>query len=59
MSKLKTYTIIVKEVSSKEIKIEAYNKHEALNKVKSLYTNQDIVLDYDNFKDVTFHYKQK
>lgn len=51
---LETFEVLIIEVSSRIVKIEAENSDEALNQVIDLYDNQEIILDYTDFDDVEF-----
>lgn len=56
---LKTFEVLIIEVSSRIVKIEAENSDEALNQVIDLYDNQEIILDYTDFDDVEFRVLNK
>lgn len=51
---LETFEVLITEVSSRIVKIEAENSDEALNQVMDLYDNQEIILDYNDFDDAEF-----
>ena len=46
---MKTFKIEVKEFLSRIVEIEACSKEEAINLVRKLYQNQEIVLDDSDF----------
>lgn len=49
---MKEYQINVTETLSRIVKIEAVSKEDAIRKVKSMYHNEEIVLDADDFVGV-------
>lgn len=49
-----TYNIEIEEVLQRVIKIEAKSKEEALIIAKEKYRNEDIILDYNDFKNASF-----
>ena len=51
---MNTYEIEIEEVMQRRVKIDAENEEEAIKKVKEKYKNEEIVLDYNDFKDVSF-----
>lgn len=51
---LETFEVLITEISSRIVKIEAENSDEAINQVIDLYDNQEIILDYNDFDDTEF-----
>lgn len=51
---MKTYTISVKELLSRDIEMQAESYDEARSKVKELYDKEEIVLTADDFAGATF-----
>ena len=51
---MKKYKIEIKEILKKIVTIEAESEEEALKIAKEKYRNEEIVLDYNDFKDVDF-----
>ena len=49
---MKTFEIEVLESLSRVLKIEAGSQNEAILKVEEMYRNEEIVLDYDDFKNM-------
>ena len=47
------FTIKVEEILRRDIEVEAETADEALDKVCTMYTEEEIVLDYNDFTDVT------
>jgi hypothetical protein len=47
---MKTFEIEVQEILSRVISVEAENPTEAISTVEKLYKNEEIVLDYNDFK---------
>lgn len=48
---MKTFEIEIREVLSRVISVEAENFADAVSTVEEQYNNEEIVLDYDDFKD--------
>lgn len=48
---MKTFEIEIREVLSRVISVEAENLADAVSTVEEQYNNEEIVLDYDDFKD--------
>lgn len=48
---MKTFEIEVQEILSRVIRIEAVSHDEAILKVKEMYSNQEIVLDAEDYKE--------
>lgn len=46
---MKTFKIEIQEFLSKIVEIEAKDVSEAISKVRELYRNEKIVLDYSNY----------
>ena len=53
-----TYNIEIEEILQRVIKIEAESKEEALIIAKEKYRNEEIILDYNDFKNVSFKHVQ-
>lgn len=51
---MKTYNVTITETLQRTILVEADNEQHALNMVKDDYNNENIVLDYSDFKKVDF-----
>ncbi len=51
---MNTYEIEIEEVMQRRVQIDAENEEEAIKQVKEKYKNEEIVLDYNDFKDVSF-----
>lgn len=51
---LKEYEIEIKETLQKIVKIEANSLDEAIDIVNEKYSNEEIILDENDFKDVEF-----
>lgn len=51
---LKEYEIEVEELLQKVVKIEANSLEEALDIAKEMYSNEEIILDYNDIKDTSF-----
>ncbi len=51
---MKIYKIEITETLQKTIEVEGDNKNDALHKVMRMYKNEEAILDYDNFVDVSF-----
>ncbi|MDM0935290.1 DpnD/PcfM family protein [Clostridium perfringens] len=51
MKKFKVKTV---ETLEREVFVNANSKKEAMNIVQSLYENEDIILDSNDFKEVEF-----
>lgn len=51
---MEKYKVIIKEEYIRTIEVEAVDKAEALDKIIKQYSNEDIVLDADDFFDVEF-----
>lgn len=50
----KVYDIEIEEVLQKVVKIEANSLDEAIDIAQNKYSNQEYVLDYEDYKDVEF-----
>jgi hypothetical protein len=48
---METFKIIVEEMLSRTIEIDANNLQEAIAKVEQMYQNEEIVLDSDDYTD--------
>ena len=51
---MEKYKVIIKEEYIRTTEVEAVDKTEALDKIIKQYSNEDIVLDTDDFFDVEF-----
>lgn len=47
--KEKTYKVEITETLQRTVEVKASSSGEAIEKVKELYRNEDIVLDYNDF----------
>lgn len=54
MNKQKQYNVTITETLQRTILVEADNEQQALNMVQDDYDNENIVLDYCDFKNVEF-----
>ena len=50
---MKTYEIEIEEVIQRRVRVDAENEEEAIKQVKEKYKNEEIVLDYNDFKEVS------
>lgn len=48
---MKEYLVTVQEILERQLIIEANSEEEAYKKVKEMYDNEEIVLDYRDFFD--------
>lgn len=46
---MKKYNIIIEEALSKVVRVEAETEDDAIDKIESMYSNQEIVLSADDF----------
>ncbi|EDT70042.1 DpnD/PcfM family protein [Clostridium perfringens] len=51
---MKKFKIKIVETLEREVFVNANSEKEAMNIVQSLYENEDIVLDSNDFKEVEF-----
>lgn len=51
---MKKYIVTIEELLSKDIEVEADSPKEAFEKVERQYKDGDIVLNADDFSEVTF-----
>ena len=51
---MNSYKVEIEEVLQRRITIDAENKEEAIRLAKEKYRNEEIILDYKDFKDVNF-----
>jgi hypothetical protein len=49
-----TYEIVVTEILSRVVEIEATSEKEALKKVEMLYKSEEIILDSDDHEETIF-----
>jgi uncharacterized membrane protein len=54
---MKKYSIVVTEVLSRIVEVEAKDAEEAMTTVRSMYRNCDIVLDASNYEFTNFSVK--
>ncbi len=52
---MKEYEVEIEEVMQRRVKINAENEEEAIKLIKEKYNKEEIVLDYNDFKDVSFN----
>jgi hypothetical protein len=50
---MKKFAVNVEETLSRVVVVEAEDIHDAVGKVTEMWTNEDIVLDSDDFCDIT------
>ena len=48
------FNIEITETLQKIIEVGADNEEDALHKIMRMYKNEEVILDYDNFVDVSF-----
>lgn len=46
------YSIEIEEILQRNVKVEAETEEEAIKKVKEMYNNEEIILDYNDFKSI-------
>lgn len=46
---MKKYNVIIEETLSKVVRVEAETEDDAIDKIESMYSNQEIVLSADDF----------
>ncbi len=51
---MKKYTFVVEERLSRTVEVTAVDEDEALAAVRKRYFEEDIILDYNDFTEVTF-----
>ncbi|EGS9999800.1 protein DpnD [Clostridium perfringens] len=51
---MKKFKVKIVETLEREVLVNANSEKEAMNIVQSLYENEDIVLDSNDFKEVEF-----
>ncbi|EHK2347313.1 DpnD/PcfM family protein [Clostridium perfringens] len=51
---MKKFKVKIVETLEREVFVNANSKKEAMNIVQSLYENEDIILDSNDFKEVEF-----
>ena len=51
---MKKFKVKIVETLEREVLVNSNNEKEAINIVQSLYENEDIVLDSNDFKEVEF-----
>ena len=54
---MKKYEVLVEETLSRMIEVQAKDESEALEIVKEMYKNCEIVLDYEDFFNVEIGYE--
>ncbi|MBO3391742.1 DpnD/PcfM family protein [Clostridium perfringens] len=51
---MKKFKIKIVETLEREVFVNANSKKEAMNIIQSLYENEDIIIDSNDFKEVKF-----
>lgn len=51
---MKTYFVEVIETLSRKVEVEANDTSEAIEKVKNMYHDEEIVLDNEDYQDTEF-----
>lgn len=51
---MKQYKVEIEELLQRRITIDAENREEAIRIAKEKYRNEEIILNYNDFKDVNF-----
>ena len=46
------YSIEIEEVLQRNVKVEAETEEEAIKKVKEMYNNEEIILDYNDLESI-------
>ena len=57
--KMKKFKVLVEETHARMIEVEAVDESQALNIVKQMYKNCEIVLDYEDFVNVKIKNEEK
>ena len=57
--KMKKFKVLVEETHARMIEVEAVDESQALDIVKQMYKNCEIVLDYEDFVNVEIKNKEK
>lgn len=52
---MKTYKIEIEETLTRVIEVEAENEEKAYDKVYEQYVEEEIVLDYNDWKDTNYY----
>lgn len=52
---MKVYQVEIEEILQKLVKVKANSEDEAIDKVRDRYKDCIYVLDYEDFKEVTFN----
>lgn len=51
---MKKFKIVITETSSKVVEVQANNENEALETVKEMYENCEVVLDWNDFDETDY-----
>jgi hypothetical protein len=51
---MKEYKVLIREVLEREVTVKTNTLAESLDTVKEMHRNEEIVLDADDFSDVSF-----
>lgn len=57
--KMKKFKVLVEETHARMIEVEAVDESQALDIVKQMYKNCEIVLDYEDFVNVEIKNEEK
>ena len=57
ITKMKKFKVLVEETHARMIEVEAVDESQALDIVKQMYKNCEIVLDYEDFVNVEIGYE--
>ena len=57
--KMKKFKVLVEETHARMIEVEAVDENQALDIVKQMYKNCEIVLDYEDFVNVEIKNEEK
>lgn len=49
---MKEYTVSIREILIRDVKVRAKSEVDAIEKINDMYTNSEIILDYDDFVDM-------
>ena len=59
ITKMKKFKVLVEETHARMIEVEAVDESQALDIVKQMYKNCEIVLDYEDFVNVEIKNEEK
>ena len=59
ITKMKNFKVLVEETHARMIEVEAVDENQALDIVKKMYKNCEIVLDYEDFVNVKIKNEEK